>query len=183
MNRLAYILIGILLLVTGCGDAQKTSAKVHESISNTPSAEIVFYVPPLVEASRPRFTPTSEWSQNDDRDTIYVVLRGGPKSGSIGIAIDAMVDRVSLEDEVQNIPPKDTIGRSVEWQPQQMAEISSFPLLGGGALLRTLRPSQIATSVASIGRTAKEEVLSLQVTVQLPTGAKVVRMVRLLRSP
>lgn len=182
MNRPIRGLIGSSLLLVACKSREAIPAKAQLPSSSS-APEVVFYVPPLVEASRARFTSVSEWSQNDDRDTIYVVLRGGSlESAVLGVSIDALVRRVSLADEAENVVPKDTIGRRVEWQRRVPIRADSLPKLGDGVLLKILQPSQIDRSVPGVDTKADEHVVVLRVTVLLPSGAEVTRTVKLLPS-
>src|SRR5438105_15400128 len=116
MRHLSLTAAACAVLLAACKGDTKSGAQRAPIAGAASSPQLVFYVPPLVEsASRSRMTPTTEWSQNDDRDSLIVVVRGVLR-GRVMLAVDAFVRRVSLADEAKNVVPRDTIGRRVQWQ-------------------------------------------------------------------
>jgi hypothetical protein len=146
-------------------------------------ASVAFYVSPLVEtATRARTLPSASWSQNDDHDSLFVVLHGQMGSGAVALSLDAFVRRVSLEDEGKGMVPLDTVGRRVPWK-QLTLQLDSLPKMNRGRVLVALRPTLLDSLVPGVDRKRDEQVVSLMATVRLSSGEVVSKSVALLQSP
>ncbi len=148
------------------------------SSQNANPISLAFNVPPLVAgADRPNTRIDSIWSPNDDRDTVRVLLSGGPSRGRLDVAIEITITRI-VGVSSKGAGPSVTPVRTATWQLPSVS-LDSVAFIDGRRAILILHPSSV-TIGSPVALAADENVGLVTVRVTAADGRSAMQALRLL---